>query len=304
MLIIFIFPLVFAYADLVDHYKPAIGKDGSRSIRNVDFIYIINLDQRPEKYKSCLEKLAPYNIKPYRFSAVNGWELKLETINDVGVKLTPEMTKNFLGTVYLSETQIKPRDAVIGEIGRTYFCHKMPRGSIGIVLSHLSILHDAFQSGYETIWVMEDDIEVIRDPRLISDYIEKLDRLVGPDGWDILFTDQNTKNKDGQYVHCKSYANRPNFEPKNPNIFTLCKPLGRNFFKIGARYGAYSMIVRRSGMKKLLDFFDKHKVFLPFDMDFYLPQGIQLFTVSQDIVSTEPRALSDNGRCGYLRNKQ
>ncbi|MCB1117633.1 MAG: glycosyltransferase family 25 protein [Chlamydiia bacterium] len=289
---------------MADHYKPAIGKEGSSSIRNVDFIYMINLDKRPEKYQSCLKKLAPYNIKPYRFSAVVGWELSLDAINDVGLKLTPDMTQNLLGTVYLSDDQIQPMDATIREIGQTYYCHRMPRGSIGIVLSHLSVLHDAFKSGYETIWVMEDDIEVIRNPHLISDYIEKLDGLVGTDGWDILFTDQNTKDQTGKYVYCNSYAKRPNFEPRNPNIFSLRKPVGRNFFQIGARYGAYSMIVRRSGMKKLLDFFDKYKVFLPFDMDFYLPEGIKLFTVSQDIVSTDPRALSDNGRCGYLTNKK
>lgn len=31
------------------------------------------------------------------------------------------------------------------------------------MLSHLSVLKDALDSGYETIWVMEDDIHIIQD---------------------------------------------------------------------------------------------------------------------------------------------
>jgi acetolactate synthase-1/2/3 large subunit len=35
-------------------------------------------------------------------------------------------------------------------------------GAIGIALSHLSILQDAYDSGYETVWVMEDDVDIMQ----------------------------------------------------------------------------------------------------------------------------------------------
>ena len=62
-----------AKSALVRHLKPAEGKTGDHSIRNVYFIYMINLDARPEKYALARRYLEAYAITPYRFSAVNGW---------------------------------------------------------------------------------------------------------------------------------------------------------------------------------------------------------------------------------------
>ncbi len=290
------------HASIEDHLKKVGDKSGFHQMRNVDFIYMINLDQRPEKFQICLEKLRPHGIDPYRFSAVNGWELSLEAINDLGVKYEPWMNSGQWGTYFLIDGDGQAIHEIVGAIGRNYFCHCMGPGMIGIVLSHLSILQDAYDSEYETIWVMEDDIEIIRDPHLISDLIERLDTLVGKDGWDLLFTDPDTKNGQGNYVPCLSYAWRPNFAPENPGRFSERKEIGADFRKIGARYGAYSMIVRRSGMEKILNFFKRNEIFLPYDMEFTLPNDIRLFAVTQDVVSTQPAALSDNGAPNY-KNK-
>lgn len=290
------------HASLEDRLKKVGDKSGFHQMRNVDFIYMINLDQRPEKYQLCLEKLHPYGIDPCRFSAVNGWELTLEDVNDLGVKYEPWMNSGQWGTYFLIDGDGKPIHEIVQEIGRNYFCHCMGFGAIGIVLSHLSILQDALDSEYDTIWVMEDDIEVIRDPHLISAFIDKLDSLAGKEGWDILFTDPDTKNALGNYVPCLSFAWRPNFVPANPGRFSEREEIGGELRRIGARYGAYSMIVRRSGMKKILDFFKRHAIFLPYDMEFTLPNDIRFYTVTRDVVSTQPMAISDNGAPNY-KNK-
>jgi hypothetical protein len=60
------------------------------------------------------------------------------------------------------------------------------------------------------------------------------------------------------------------------------------------------MILRRSGIKKLLQFFKAHQIFLPYDMDYILPPGIKLFTVLEDVVSNFPKADSDNGAPNYM----
>lgn len=289
-------------ANVVDYLKPCPNKSDASQMRNIDFIYTINLDQRPEKFRTCTEQLHLYGIYPYRFSAVNGWELSLEAINDLGIKYEPWMSNDIMGTSYLPEDGGQPRHGMIDIVGRTYFSHCMGRGPIGIVLSHLSILKDALDSGYETIWVMEDDIELIRNPHLLSDLIERLDDLVGKEGWDILFTDQDTKNQQGNYVPCTSYARRPNFSPWNPSRFAQRYNVSSEFRKIGARYGAYSMIIRRSGMQKILDFIKVYSVFLPYDMEFYFPSDIQMYAVIEDVVSTQINALSDNGAPNY-KNK-
>lgn len=290
-------------ASVEDHFKKAPHKSGNHQMRNVDFIYMINLDQRPEKFAKSLEQLKEFGIYPYRFSAVNGWELTLQAINDVGVKYEKWMSNDHMGTYYAVEANGKEAHEMVHVPGRTYFCHCMPRGSIGIVLSHLSILQDAYDSGHETIWVMEDDIQIIKNPLILSDLIAKLDKAVGKGKWDVLFTDLDTKNKKGEYVPSSSYAWRPNYTPKNKKRFAVKQQINKNFRKIGSRFGAYSMIIRRSGMKKILDFIKANHVFLPYDIDFVLPNDIQLYTVLDDVVSTRIDAPSDNGGPYYQDNQ-
>ncbi len=292
----------FIYCGVEDYLKLPVNKpQEGHSIANVDYIYTINLDERPEKFQHCVEELKEYGITPYRFSAVNGWKLPQEAFDGLGIKFNPvTMSSGMWGTSYLPGER-GPHHEIMSVPGRSYFCHCMSKGAIGIVLSHLSILQDAYDSGYETIWVMEDDIEVIRNPHEISQAIEELDAVVGKTGWDILFTDKDTKDKNGNYVLCLGYALRPNFNPLNPEKFAQRTMIHPKFWKIGARYGAYSMIVRRSGMKKILDFIKTYGVFLPFDMEYYLPNDMSIYTVTSDIVSTLPQALSDNGSPGYLQ---
>ena len=291
-------------ASLEQYFKKPTDKKSCKTIRNIDFIYMINLDQRPEKFNQSLKQLSPYGIVPYRFSAVNGWEQPLEVINDVGVKLETDMYKGFWGSFYSLQNQGRETHEIIQQIGRTYFGHCMARGAIGIVLSHLSVLQDAYDSGYETIWVMEDDIEVVKDPRSLSNLIDKLDKATGKQGWDVFFTDQDTRNKKGNYVVCNQMALRPNFKSLHKGIFRIHKNFTYDFRLIGARYGAYSMIVRRSGMKKILDFFKTYNIFLPYDMDFYVAPGIKMYTVQEDIVSSLIDSLSDNGGAFYLQSEE
>ena len=303
---LFLSLLIFSslHAGAFDHLKKMDTKAGDYRMPNIDCIYLINLDQRPEKLQHSMEELQPYGISPYRVSAVNGWELDLETVNELGVKYGPWMTGNQWGTTYLLEDGGQPHHELVHVVGRNYFCHCMSCGAIGIVLSHLSVLQDAYLSGYETIWVMEDDNEVIQDPRLLSPLIERLDGLVGKGNWDILFTDRDTKSQQGTYVPCSAFAWRPNFMPSNPYKFAEREEISSEFRRIGARYGAYSMIVRRSGIKKVLDFFKRYEIFLPFDMEYTLVPDIRLYTVCEDVVSTQPQALSDNGSANYKRSSQ
>ena len=298
-LLVFLAFVSVAYSDVLSYVKKITDKSAGHQIRNVDYIYMINLDERPEKYQLSLEQLAPYGIYPYRFSAVNGWKLSMQEINTVGTPYESWSHKKVWGTYYLPDGNGEPLHEIMETVGRVYFCHCMSRGAIGIVLSHLSILQDAYDSGYEIIWVMEDDVEVIRDPCIIPELIDEINVLMGRDGWDILFTDRDTKRRDGKYMPCNGYAWRPNIPHIQDKKFGKTHNISPNLRNIAARYGAYSMIVNRSGMKKILDFYKSHQIFLPFDMDFCLPENIRLFTVIQDVVSTMPKAISDNGGANY-----
>ncbi len=284
---------------LQDNLKPAPNKSKQNTMSGIDFIYMINLDKRPEKFDQSLAQLSPYGITPYRFSAVNGWELSSKALNSLGITFRPWMQKGIMGTCYLPQNKGENNHELIEKVGRNYYSHCLSRGAIGIVLSHLSILQDALDSGFKTIWVMEDDVEVFRDPNELTTLIKKLDALVGKDNWDVLFTDPDTKRANGEYIPCTGYAKRPNFEPLNTERFIERKNISKDFRKVGARYGAYSMIVRKSGMKKILNFIKQNDIFLPYDMEFYLPNNINLYTMRYDVVSTLTDALSDNGKARY-----
>ncbi len=272
-------------AELKDHFKQVTDKSEVHSMKNIDFIYIINLKEEGERFANCEKQLSPYDINPYQFLGINGWDLSLETLNKIGVKYDSSTMKDDVwGTFYPMNGDGKPHDAIIHDYTKTYFHHHAARGTIGVVLSHLSVLYDAYQSGYERVWIMEDNINVKKDPHLISSLIDELTTLVG-DGWDVLFTDKDAKNSCGDYVPCLSYAPRPNFSPSDEGKFARRINVNEKFMSIGARYGAYSMIIQRSGIKKILDFFNTYHIFLRYDMDFYLPEGMRMYTVTDDIVS-------------------
>ena len=84
----------------VEEYLRPIKHKGhslDHSMSGIDFIYLINLDARPEKLACTLAELNLYNIHPFRFSAVNGWELPLELINELGVIWKPGMAEGLCG---------------------------------------------------------------------------------------------------------------------------------------------------------------------------------------------------------------
>ncbi len=67
--------------------------------------------------------------------------------------------------------------------------------------------------------------------------------------------------------------------------------------------GAYSMILKRSGIKKILDFYECYGIFLPYDMTYYLPEDIKIISTREDIVSSHPKSLSDNLFPHYKENE-
>jgi len=288
---------------LEKYFRKASGKsEEEHKMDGIDFIYMINLDERPEKFAKTSQELSHFGVYPYRFSAVNGWNLSTEVLNQVGVKFSSEFgQEKFLGSIYREiDGQEYLGNEIIRSNGETFFSLGMSRGAIGIILSHLSVLQDAYDSGYETIWVMEDDVEAISDPNLISQLIPKLDDYVKD--WDILFTDTDTKDQYGKHVPCRAVAARPNvlIEPLS-SYFQRFYPIGTDFSRIGMRYGAYSMIIRRSGMEKILEYFKKYGIFIPYDMDIWLNPDLKMYCVLQDIVSHRPGSPTDNSYPTYSK---
>lgn len=280
-------------AGIEDYFSKIKDKSGNHSFANIDFIYVINLDKRPERLERSVNALKPYGISPCRLPAVNGWTLSYKVLDEVGVVFLPGMPNGPLATVYRHDPDGKEyiSHEIMKEVGVTYYCHCLSRGCVGCVLSHLSCLQDAYDSGYNIIWVMEDDIKVVQNPSVIPDLIRELTSIAP--NWDVLFTDNEIKDGQGNPMPSYDIRPRPNFQIQPLEYYRRRYPVSPNINKIGMRFGATSMIISRSGMKKLLDFFKTYKVFFPYDIDYFLAPDIQMYQTSIDFVTNISGGSSD-----------
>lgn len=284
------FPLLASWESYLEKCE---GKKEFGFIPGINFIYMINLKSRPEKWEESLRQLAPYNIFPYRFEGIAGEMLSSKMINDMGLKFLPGMIGEQWVTYFSNDEKEGCVDDFLTEDSyeNIYFDSSVTKGCIGCLLSHLSILKDAYESNYETIWVMEDDIQVVENPLQMSFLISSLDFLVKD--WDILYTDTDSKDFYGNLVSCNTIPLRPNLILKPLNFYQRRNVINEDFLEIGMRYGTYSMIIRKSGIKKILDYFKKNHLFLPIDIELFLIPELKQIAMRREIVSTRPGIHSD-----------
>lgn len=272
--------------NIIKHFKDAPGKENFNQIDGIDFIYVINLDKRPEKWANTLFQFKKYNLKPYRFSAVNGWELSLEAVNDLGLVYRPGMTPLMATSFVEVEKKILQNPQFMSCYDRSYFGFGTFLGHIGCTYSHLSVLYDAYESGFQTVWICEDDVILQEDPHQLPFLLKELDSIVGHSEWDLLFTDPD------MYVKTSGIPKRPNLDCsavyRYSKKFTDNSLIHPHFKSVPSRYGAYSMILKRSGMVKILNYFIKEKMFHPFDVEIHMVPNLKKFGLTFDL-SCQPQ---------------
>lgn len=246
---------------LFDKYLRKIQcKNELKSIRGIDCIYVINLDQCAEKLDFCKKQFDEYGISFNRFPAIYGKDLPAKAFYDIGIKHMPVFVDPLWREWCRSLTNSEyPLDEML--YGKTYVGAFTTKGQIGCSLSHLSIIQDAYEHGYETIWVLEDDFQIKRDPHYLSEYIEELDGLVGKEGWDVLGTHYD------YHFPLEGYRwpglARPDFPLRNVQGVKELEQVGEHFFKICARVYALSLIIRKSAIQKIVEFYSAYNIFSP-----------------------------------------
>jgi GR25 family glycosyltransferase involved in LPS biosynthesis len=224
-------------------------------IAGIDCIYVINMDARVEKWKRVKALFDQQGLKVNRVSGVNGYIIS----EDERRELSGPYPVRLRGT------------------------------QIGCLLSHLSIIHDAYKRGFQTIWIMEDDIEFLKDiheiPPLLQTLGEK-DPL-----WDIFYTDVDWRRPDGTYLLSFNYDPRPD----QPVPFTEYKQprekITPEIMRIRQRWGTHSMILSKAGIKKIVDYYNRLFLWVPIDADLhYIPQ-IREYASTHDIVSNWNQSL-------------
>lgn len=272
------------------YFKLISRVEKTNQVDGIDAIYLINLDQRPEKYQHCLQQLSPYGIFPHRFSAIYGWDLSQEAFNEIGLKFLPPMGFLFDRRVFFRPSSHQDPGEPLNEscYGRTCVNIFTIAGAIGCALSHLSCLQHGWNSGYKTIWILEDDIQVNHNPHYLTHFLHELDLEVGEGGWDILYTDNHHifPPREGKYFH---------FRPDRPVFFHSFDnfPIGKDFIQINGRAELHSTIYRRSGIEKILNYFVQHGLFHPIDIEIYSIPNLRMYNLRHDIVGHGGSLLSD-----------
>ena len=257
-------------------------------MENIDYIYLINLDQRPERWVNCMNQLTRYGISPERFPGIYGWTLSPRELNGMALTFQHGM---WTGPEYVMHFPLNgdgtPEWAYLtgASYGKGCFSGWTVMGTLGCSLSHLSVLNDAYQSGYRTIWVMEDDIDVREDPHQLSQLIQELDTLAGPDGWDVFYTDYDALAVDPNKSEIPIYYWRPDMPYRDMRFLVEHRDVSEHITKVGGRIRQHSVIYRRCGMERILNFYREYGNFLPFDTEIALIPGIRLYTSKKNIVS-------------------
>lgn len=278
--------------NVAKHFKKIEKKTEKISqINGIDYIYLVNLDERPEKLKRCLGQLGQFGIFPHRFPAIYGWTLSQEVFDDIGMKFMPPMDFRCDKQVFfrMASDQRDPGEPLNQSSYGKVCVHKgTSAGSLGGSLSHLSCIQDGYDSNFDTIWVLEDDFTLSDDPHLLAYYIEKLDEAVGKDGWDVLYTDDD---------HFFPPVGRKNIfvRPDRPSVDHLYehRPVGKDFFKIGGRWQLHSVIYRRSGMEKILNYIKKFGLFNTLDVEVNYTPDIRMYNLKCGLIHGRDRTVSD-----------
>ena len=236
----------------------------SSGIEDIDCIYYINLDIRPEKRKRLEEQFSYSELNATRVQGVNGWLLS--------------------------------RKAVKKLRGKHEYDPQLTRGAIGCALGHFSIWKDAYERDLERIWVMEDDVIFMNSPHTISGILAKLS-AIDPD-WDILYTDSDTRDWDGTYLRQTHLppTNYPGVVDMGPDNYFFREEVAENIERINIRIGAYSLIISKSGLKKLLDFHKDKPIWTHADVSIHLVPGIRQYALKKPLAThTIQNRVSDTG---------
>ena len=243
-----------------DFLKPVELSEPDSGLPLVDCIYVINLDKRADKWATIQQKCTKHGLKVNRMSAVNGWDLPFEALE---------------------------------KLSGPHPIH-MPKGHYGCLLSHLSVLQDAYQRGFDLIWVLEDDVEFIEAPTKLPTLINDL-KHIDPD-WDLFFTDINSKDVHGNPVQLTLLKSRKNVSLPSTEYFLQRTPISDEIMRIHGRYGMYSVFISKKGIKKILDYFAHAHVIEAIDGEIHIIPDIHEYSTRKDMVSVDLSELTSNTR--------
>ena len=254
---------IYTFETAVSKYlKPVEIRYPTSNLKPIDCVFVINLDRRTERWRRAEMLCQEQGLLVNRVSAVDGSLLTDEAMTEL---MSP-------------------------------YSRRLHKGAVGCLLSHVSILKEAYKRGCEVIWILEDDFEIVGDIHRLPRIVERLS-AIDPD-WDIFYTDPDGKNiESGNYVPSLGSDFRPDHTAHPPLSYYLTRtPIDEEILRIGQRFCTHSMLYSRKGIEKALHYFTHVYVYSPIDIDIHYIPGIRQYAAATDLVSSRPGP-SDTGWC-------
>lgn len=246
---------------IVKYLTPIDISEYNSGIEFVDCIYMINLDERAEKWMKMKGILQKNKLKVNRVRGINGW------------KISDEAQKELAGPYPV----------------------QLCGGQLGCLLSHISAIKDAYERGFEVILMLEDDVEILEETKQISHILSDFSR-VDPD-WDILFTDTDQRAEYGGYYRPLTVDPRPDQQVYPLEYYFTRLWITNELMQTRYRWGLHSYLISRKGVKKVLDYFTHVYLWSPIDVDIHHIPGMRKYSSTKDILTNQRFAISDtNGR--------
>lgn len=236
---------------IAKYLKPIEISETRSGLKPIDCIYVINLEERPEKWARLKPIFKELGLHVNRVSAINGWLLPDETMWELQ----------------------GPNRA---------FRACIPYGAVGCMLSHVSVLKDAYERRFELIWIFEDDVEFLEDIDQIPVLLKKLSEI--DPYWDVFYTDIDHKYKNGKYNIARPIRPRPDQRIFSPEYFAERKVLCEDIMMIRNRFGMHSVLLSRRGIEKIFHYFTHVYLWSPIDVDIHTIPGIRQYSATRDIV--------------------
>jgi len=270
-----------------DCFKKAKHKRDTHSILGVDMIYVINEHKNLRQFKQIKKDFDDYGIVPYRFNAVDPKSMSYTMLSKVGVRMIN--TRSDFTALRLRKGLFHPslKPSFMDDGDRTYFSNAMTIRKIARNLDFLSVIYDAYKSKKNCIWVMEDNVQIAKDPVSLTTSLVELDKA--DPVWDVLYTDVQANLETGSHEDDMETfnLNRPDIAFGGLDQYIARAKQVGNFQEIGLRSGAYSFLLSRHGMKTILDYYHTYHFFVPFAKEILLIPGIHPYGLIDPVVTND-----------------
>ncbi|MDR1235920.1 MAG: glycosyltransferase family 25 protein [Holosporaceae bacterium] len=220
--------------------------ENSQKTEAYDIVYVINLDRTPERFEKTNDQLCKSGIKCLRFSAVDGYLVKLSDQSS-GEVISGKESGEKIKKYFREKHPVLYRVTYGGKYKSAEFdlfvkYRRFSAGEIGVTYSHRAIWADVVKNNRQNVVVFEDDV-------ILSENFKKdLEELIHniPEDADITFIGVGRRpDKRISYPNIDNIFRNFDHVPGN-DVVAKIQPT--NFV-----YGMYAYIVSAKGAKKLLE---------------------------------------------------